>query len=380
MIRIAEITGILIFIALLIPSCNSNNQNKIITGESSGPTASIQPSLQSSSFDFATLYQHVRPSVVSVKSDTLNGVNIGTGFVFDAEGYIVTSYHVVQTEANLEVKFSSGEIVPASLVGKDEISDLAVLKLDYPPAELVPLILGSSEKVIVGETVAAFGNPFGLEGTITTGIVSGVKQGLRYFREILGSEGDLMGEIIVTDATINPGNSGGPLVNTTGEGIGIIRNIVTAGGKNQPAGIAFALPADIAKPIIESLVEQGTFAYPDLGFSAADQFTLEEIESLGLPVEDGIYITEVEPRGPAQEAGLIAGYNKSSRVGITPGGDVILAVDNKKLENYDQLMAYLIKNKKPGDVIQFTVLRGGEKLTIPLTIGIKEDTSSDDWQ
>ena len=182
MIRIAEITGILIFIALLIPSCNNNNQNKIITGESSGPTASIQPSLQSSSFDFATLYQHVRPSVVSVKSDTLNGVNIGTGFVFDEEGYIVTSYHVVQTEANLEVKFSSGEIVPASLVGKDEISDLAVLKLDYPPAELVPLILGSSEKVIVGETVAAFGNPFGLEGTITTGIVSGAKQGLRYLR------------------------------------------------------------------------------------------------------------------------------------------------------------------------------------------------------
>ena len=379
MTRVAEITGILIFIAILLPSCNKINQNITITGEPTILSTSEEPVLPADPIDFARLYRDVRPSVVTVKSGTLIGANIGTGFVLDGEGRIVTGYHVVKTGSNLEVKFSTGEIVPASLVGKDEISDLAVLKMEAPAGELIPLKLGISDRVMIGQTVAAIGNPYGLEGTMTTGIISGAGQGLRYFQEMLGGGGNLLGEIIVTDTPINPGNSGGPLINSTGEVIGIIRNVITTREKNQFSGIAFALPVDIAKPIIKSLVEQGYYVHPELGFSAADQLTLEEIESLELPVINGIYVTGIEPGGPAEDAGLIAASDESNAADLAPGGDLILAVDNTILEKYSQLMAYVIKEKQPGDVIKFTVLRGEQEIVIPLTIGIKKDTASDDW-
>jgi len=379
MTRVAEITGILIFIAILLPSCNKNSQNITITGEPIILSTSEEPVIPAAPIDLAKLYRDARPSIVSVKSDTLNGANIGTGFVLDKEGHIVTGYHVVKSESNLEVKFSTGEIAPASLVGKDEISDLAVLKLEAPVDELNPLKLGISDQVMIGQTVAVIGNPYGLEGTMTTGIISGAGQGLRYLQEMLGGGRDLLGEIIVTDTPINPGNSGGPLINTSGEVIGIIRNVITTRGKNQPSGIAFALPVDIAKPIIKSLVEQGDYVHPELGFSAVDQLTLEEIESLGLPVCNGIYVTGIESEGPAEDAGLIAGSDESNTADLPPGGDLILAVDNTILENYNQLMAYVIKDKQPGDVIKFTVLRGKREIVIPLTIGIKKESTSDDW-
>jgi len=379
MTRVAEITGILIFIAILLPSCNKNSQNITITGEPIILSTSEEPVIPAAPIDLAKLYRDARPSIVSVKSDTLNGANIGTGFVLDKEGHIVTGYHVVKSESNLEVKFSTGEIAPASLVGKDEISDLAVLKLEAPVDELNPLKLGISDQVMIGQTVAVIGNPYGLEGTMTTGIISGAGQGLRYLQEMLGGGRDLLGEIIVTDTPINPGNSGGPLINTSGEVIGIIRNVITTRGKNQPSGIAFALPVDIAKPIIKSLVEQGDYVHPELGFSAVDQLTLEEIESLGLPVYNGIYVTGIESGGPAEDAGLIAGSDESNTADLPPGGDLILAVDNTILDNYNQLMAYVIKDKHPGDVIKFTVLRGKREIVIPLTIGIKKESTSDDW-
>ncbi len=379
MTRVAEITGILIFIAILLPSCNKNSQNITITGEPIILSTSEEPVIPAAPIDLAKLYRDARPSIVSVKSDTLNGANIGTGFVLDKEGHIVTGYHVVKSESNLEVKFSTGEIAPASLVGKDEISDLAVLKLEAPVDELNPLKLGISDQVMIGQTVAVIGNPYGLEGTMTTGIISGAGQGLRYLQEMLGGGRDLLGEIIVTDTPINPGNSGGPLINTSGEVIGIIRNVITTRGKNQPSGIAFALPVDIAKPIIKSLVEQGDYVHPELGFSAVDQLTLEEIESLGLPVYNGIYVTGIESGGPAEDAGLIAGSDESNTADLPPGGDLILAVDNTILDNYNQLMAYVIKDKHPGDVIKFTVLRGKREIVIQLTIGIKKESTSDDW-
>lgn len=379
MSRVAEITGILIFIATLLPSCNKISQNITETGEPIILSASEEPLLPAAPVDFAKLYRDVRPSVVSVKSDTLNGANIGTGFVLDGEGHIVTGYHVVKTGSNLEVKFSTGEIGSASLVGKDELSDLAVLKLEAPAGELIPMKLGISDQAMIGQTVAAIGNPYGLEGTMTTGIISGMGQGLRYFLEMLGGGGDLLGEIIVTDTPVNPGSSGGPLINTSGEVIGIIKNVITTRGKNQPSGIAFALPVDIAKPIIKSLVEQGYYLHPELGFSAADQLTLEEVEFLRLPVYNGIYVTGIESGGPAEDAGLIAGSDERNTTDLPPGGDLILAVDNTILENYSQLMAYVIKDKQPGDVIKFTVLRGEQEIVIPLTIGIKKDTTSNDW-
>jgi S1-C subfamily serine protease len=379
MTRVVELTGVLIIISFFLPSCNIIHPITSTTSEPNGLPTSEESVPLISPIDFAKLYQDVQPSVVSVMSDTLNGVDIGTGFILDEEGHIVTSYHVVQTESDIKVKFSSGEIAPASLLGKDEESDLAVLKLEATVGELVPLNLGISDHVKTGQSVAAIGNPFGLEGTMTTGIISGANQDLRYFKEMLGSGGDFLGEIIVFDAPINPGNSGGPLINTSGEVIGIIRNVITATGKNQPAGVAFAMPIDIAKPIINSLVERGYYLHPDLGLSGVDQFTLEEVESLGLPVPDGVYITEVEAGGPAEDAGLVAGYNESGILEVPPGGDIILAVDNTELENYDQLIAYVIKNKQPGDIIQLTVLREDEEYVLPLVIGIAENNSSDDW-
>ena len=379
MTRVVELTGVLIFLSFLLPSCINSHPETTGTSEPGVLPAVDESNQLNSPIDFAKLYQDVRPSVVSVMSETFNGVEIGTGFVLDDEGHIATSYHVVQTESDIEVKFWSGEISSASLVGKDVRSDLAVLKLDSTGVELVPLEFGVSDNLKIGQSVAAIGDPFGLEGTMTTGIISGAGQGLRYFREVLGRGADFLGEIIVTDAPINPGNSGGPLIDASGEVIGIIKTVVTAKGNNQPAGIAFALPIDIAKPIINSLVENGDYSHPDLGFFAADQFTLEEVESLGLPFAYGIYITEITAGGPADDAGLVAGYNESGTTDLLPGGDIILAVDKMELENFDQLIAYVIKYKQPGDVIQFTVLREEEEFVVPLVIGIAEEKSSDDW-
>lgn len=329
--------------------------------------------------NFVQLYKQASSGVVSVMADDLDGFTISSGFFVDDQGHIVTSYHGVKTESGLIITTSSGEQIPANLIGKDADSDIAVLKVELPPERLFPLPLGDSDEVRVGQIVSAIGNPFGLESSMTTGIVSGIGQGFRYFRDMLGGKGVFPSEIILTDTAINPGNSGGPLINLNGEVIGINNHVVTSGNGRQNSGIAFALPIDLAKPVIEALIQKGVYQYPHMGLSSVDELSSREREALGLSDLSGIYITEVEPGGPAEQAGMIAGSIESNIPGLLIGGDLITAVDGHEVDRYDQLYAYLIKHTIPDETVILTVMREGEQMEFEVQIDSRPESKNEGW-
>ena len=330
---------------------------------------SFNSDLLSLQIDFLELYAQSRPGVVSVTSSELDGLSVSSGFFIDDVGHVVTSYHGVKTESDLAVTTLSGDMFPARMVGKDPDSDIAVLKVEIPAGNFVPLPLGVSDDLQVGQIVAAIGNPFGLQGSMTTGIVSGLGQGLRYFRETLGGHALFPGEIIMTDTTMNQGNSGGPLLNLNGEVVGINSTVITSGDDRLTTGVAFSLPIDIARPIINALIQNGIFKYPYLGFSSIDELNFQEKKTLGILEVNGIYITEIEPGGPAEKAGLRAGSMDSEVPNLSLGGDLITGIDGQSVNRYDQLYAYLIKHKQPGDEITLTVVRGNRHEDIKLQLG-----------
>lgn len=321
-----------------------------------------------------SLYERVIPGIVSIQVSTSAGGGQGTGFVFDEQGHIITNEHVIEGQTSMQVSFTSGFKAYATLVGVDIDSDIAVIKVDAPESELVPLALGDSYQVKVGQKVIAIGNPFGLSGTMTTGIISALGRTLPSNRETSGGGGFFSaGDLIQTDAAINPGNSGGPLFNLNGEVIGINRAIrtvsSTASGEPVNSGIGFAIAINIAKRVVPEIIENGKYDYPYMGISSISDLGLEEINALGLPQFTGAYVTSVVPGGPADEAGIRAG-TKDVGLGqnLLGGGDLIVAMDGVPIKNFDELLRYLINNKGPGDTLVLTVLRNGEKLDVTLTL------------
>jgi len=320
------------------------------------------------------LYQRVNPAIVYIEvlmehEGTIMPFATGSGFVIDTEGHIITNNHVVEEADDVRVTFSEGSVVDAQIVGQDQYSDLAVIKVNVPPERLVPLELGDSSTLQVGQRVVAIGNPFGLEGTMTIGIVSALGRTLP--TRMIESGGSFSNpEIVQTDASINPGNSGGPLLDMHGQVIGINTAIRSETGVNS--GIGFAVPVNTIKRIVPSLIEKGSYEYPYLGITADNRFTVAELAGpLGLPVAHGVLISEVTPGTAAARAGLRGGDREVEVMGITieAGGDIIVAIDGYELRDFDDLIAYLVRETEVDQRVILTIVRDGEEQEISVTLG-----------
>ena len=341
--------------------------------EQSGEQKPVTIDLNSQEDIFVTLYQSVDPGVVAIRVLTEEGEGLGSGFVIDKEGHIVTNYHVVQSADELEIDFPSGNKTRAEVLGTDPDSDIAVLKVDISPDELFPIPLGDSDKVQVGQIVVAIGNPRGLDSTMTTGIISAKGRTMSSLHQAPGGGAFTAGGIIQTDAAINPGNSGGPLLNLNGEVIGVNVAIKTTTfditGQPVNSGIGFAVPINIVKRVVPVLIEKGKYEYPYLGIRSLDEITLKQKEILGLPQASGVYIIQVSPDSPAEKAGLRGGTNDLNSLEPAKGGDLIIAIDNHPVRDFNDLVTYLVHNKKPGDAVTLTILRDNKQMDIDLTLG-----------
>jgi 2-alkenal reductase len=335
--------------------------------------------------DLAALYRNVDPGVVAIWTfgsvdgahETSVPLGQGTGFVIDTQGHIVTNQHVVADAEEIEVDFPSGDRAWAEVLGTDLDSDLAVLKVDVPADKLFPLPLGDSDQVQVGDTVIAIGNPFGLSGTMTSGIISAIGRTLDSERASPGGQPFSSGDILQTDAAINPGNSGGPLINLQGEVIGVNRAIrtesFTVSGDAANSGVGFAIPVNIIKRVVPSLIEEGHYDYPYLGISSLSQSTLNlnTLEQLELPADTvGIYVTCVTDGGPADQAGL-RGAGACENGDLLPGGDLIVAIDGHPLETFNDLISYLVSSTQVGQQIVIAVIRQGEEVELTLSVGAR---------
>jgi S1-C subfamily serine protease len=300
------------------------------------------------------------------------GVATGSGFLIDTEGHIVTNNHVVEGADKVEVKLgSSDKTYTAEVVGADPATDVALLKVDAPPDSLHPLALGDSAKVEVGEPVVAIGNPFGLDRTVTAGIVSAIQ------RQIQAPNGFSISHVIQTDAAINPGNSGGPLIDSAGRVIGINSQIQTGGGGNGNVGIGFAVPIDTAREVVTQIEAHGEVKHAYLGITGGS-ITPDLAKALKLPVEAGVLINEVVKGGPADEAGLEGGDTSATIEGASfrLGGDVITKIDGKKISGIEDVIN-AVNAGSPGDKMELTVDRGGKPKVITVTLGVRPDSAEE---
>jgi S1-C subfamily serine protease len=298
------------------------------------------------------------------------GTATGSGFVIDDEGHILTNNHVIEGASKVTVKLGDSEkTYDAEVVGTDPGTDVALLKVDAPKSEIHPLTLGHSSEAEVGDPVVAIGNPFGLDRTVTSGIVSALQ------RDIQAPNGFSISHVIQTDAAINPGNSGGPLINAEGAVIGINAQIATGGGGNGNVGIGFAIPIDTVRAEIEALKTKGEVEHAFIGISGGT-ITAELSKALNLPVEEGVIVQSVVKDGPADKAGIEAGGTEAQINGeqVRLGGDIITEVDGEKLKSMDELVE-IIQSHKPGDELKLTILRGGQEKTAGVTLGNQPDTS-----
>jgi S1-C subfamily serine protease len=321
------------------------------------------------------IYKRSGPGVVQITSTSDGGGRggqqaLGSGFVIDKDGHVVTNYHVVQGATEVEVRFSNDDTLKASIVGSDPSTDLALLKVDAAPSALTPLLLADSEQVQVGDAVVAIGNPFGLERTVTAGIVSALQ------RNVTAPNGFQIDHVIQTDAPINSGNSGGPLLDARGDVIGVNSQIQTGGSGNGNVGIGFAVPSNTVKSVVAQLLESGKVEHAYLGV-AARSVDPELAQALGLPVDAGLLIEEVTPGSGAAKAKLQGGDDQTVVAGESyrAGGDVIVAADGERVSTIDDLRR-VIAAHKPGDEIELKLYRGDEQRTVVVTLGLQPTSLS----
>ena len=318
----------------------------------------------------AEIAKRTTPSVIEITVSGNVGENAqgqpaqqaqGSGWVYDAEGHVITNQHVVEGASSVRVRLEDGESYPATVVGADPSTDLAVIKVDAPSDRLVPLELGDSDALEVGAGVVAIGSPFGLEGSVTSGIVSALH------REMRSPNGFSINDSIQTDAAINHGNSGGPLLDLEGKVVGVNAQIESDSGGND--GVGFAIPAATVATIATQLIENGSVEHAYLGV------TLQEIPADVADQLDGTAgaaVAEVRPGTPAQQAGLKAATGEKTVDG-TPyptGGDIVTAADGQEITTSDQLQK-AVDAKKPGDTMELTVVRDGKTRTVTVTLGTR---------
>jgi serine protease Do len=392
------LTGILIF-AMLLSGCGvtaaATTSNPITSSQAATPTAgptlpSAQPSdpsglLAQYQSTLENIYQQVSPSVVYILV-TLSGSSSssplgsstpqqasGSGFVWDMNGNIVTNNHVVAGATSVTVTFIDGTTVPATIVGTDPDSDLAVINVKVDKSILHPVQLANSETLKVGQVVIAIGNPFGLVGTMTSGIVSALG---RFLPTTSGSTGGYtIPDVIQTDAAINPGNSGGVLVDTNGMVVGVTNSIESS--TNSSAGVGFAIPSDIVNKVVPVLISTGTYQHPYLGISGTDM-NPEIAQAMNLPTDTlGALVVTVTPNSPASKAG-IQGSTKTVTIAgqqVQVGGDVIIDINGNPIKSFNDLVDYILVQTNVAQTITMTIIRNGSQTSVQLTLEARPSSS-----
>jgi len=419
--QIFSITSILIVSMLVLSACSgvsaalSKTANQIVAQAASATPTQAAPSSSSSTSGTTTttspaisggsellsayestlesIYTAVSPQVVNIMvlspASTSNNFQnfpfgnnnnnnqsqqlseaLGSGFVWDTKGDIVTNNHVVDGATKIEVTFSDGTTVPATIVGQDPYSDLAVIKVDVSANKLSPVTMADSTQVKVGEIAIAIGNPYGFEGSMTVGTVSGLGRDLPTSQtdQTTGASYSIP-DVIQTDASINPGNSGGVLVNDQGQVIGVTSALESASGSSS--GIGFAIPAEIVSKVVPSLISSGKYDHPYLGISGTTM-TPDIAQAMNLPTDTrGALVGQVTTGGPADKAGLKGSNTTVTINGVqgTVGGDVITAIDGHTITSMSDLIAYLAINTQVGQTVSLTILRNGQTQTVQLTLG-----------
>ncbi len=335
------------------------------------------------------IYKRVNPGVVHIRVVTMVDTSewfpdlpeheglpdqyqegTGSGFVIDKEGHIVTNNHVVADAEEVQVTFSNGTSVRARVIGADPDSDLAVIQVDVPDSELYPLSLGNSDDLEIGQRAIAIGNPYGLRGTLTVGIVSGLGRSLQLGREstVLGNRFTIP-ELVQTDAAINPGNSGGPLLDSLGQVIG-----VNTAYESDASGVGFAVPVSTVRRVVPKLIASGRYVYPWLGISGTD-LSLDLVEAMDLPVEQGAIVMSVTPDSPADRAGLRGSDETVEKSGLELqiGGDVIIAIDGQPVREFDDILVYVLNRTEVGQQVTVTIIRDGREQPVKVTLGERPD-------
>ena len=360
-------------------------------GESTKTTTVIQQSPLAGTQDTAAprsgltareIYKRDAPGVVNVRAQIVQpvdspfdpfgqgpqGVATGSGFVLDKSGHILTNAHVIEGASRVSVQFEDNKTVEAKVEGKDTSTDIALLKVDKKGLDLKPLELGNSKTVQVGDPTIAIGNPFGLDRTLTTGVVSALQ------RKISAPNGYSISNVIQTDAAINPGNSGGPLIDATGRVIGINSQIATGGSGGGNVGIGFAVPINTAKQIVPQLKDSGSVKRAYLGITG--QTIDRTLDRLNLSTTSGVLVQTVQAGSPAAKAGLRGGDASATLDGseLRLGGDVIKKIDGKDIKTMDQVIS-IVGAKKPGDTVTVEYLRGGKTKTAQVKLAQRPSES-----
>ena len=367
----AVLSVIVVFLAATMMACQFTGLVAPVTAPTptiSAPLPAAQPvNLADEQDKLVSIYQTVSPGVVIVKASA----TLGSGWVYSNDGYIVTNQHVVGTEKKVEVDFPTGVKVYGNVVGTDPNTDLAVIKVDLPADQLHPLAIGDSDTLRVGQIVVAIGDPLFLNASMTSGIISAL--GRSQASSVQAASGGFFttGDIIQTDALLNHGNSGGPLLNLDGQVVGVNWAMAIDESSGLPSGIGYSISINTVKRVVPELIQKGRFDYPYLGITSQDDLPLDVITMLGLKSTTGVYISDVTPGGPADKAGLHGATQTTSNPQYKSGGDLVIAVDGQPVQVLDDLMRYVIVHKSPGDTITLTVLRGDQKLDLPLTLGVR---------
>ena len=304
------------------------------------------------------IYDQIKCSVVLIQTE----IGLGSGFVYDSEGRIVTNYHVIEDANTIQVTFLDGNITDADIVGEDPYSDLTVIEVSPDITKLCPVVLGNSSELIVGEPVAAIGNPFGLSDTITAGIVSALG------RDLEAPDQYRIVDVIQVDAAINPGNSGGPLVNFEGQVVGVNTAIISSSGTF--AGVGFAIPSDTVRRQLPDLIATGQYKHPWVGIAGVD-VNLAISQYIDLEKPQGFLVTDVISDSPADDAGLRGGNQTVVIDGgeLKIGGDVIVGIDGLNVRTLNDLVVYTERNKHPGDTVSLTIIRDNQEITKSLILG-----------
>lgn len=358
----AVIVAVIFAVLFIAPPESIKPEISVTNGHSLNSVGEITP-LKTSNLSLIEIFEKSEPGVVRVNvqrvetSDSVGGV--GSGFVFDKKGHIITNAHVVNDAKKTIVTFLDGRSYNAEIIGVDKFTDIAVIKVNADLKLLSPLLIGDSSNLKVGEPIAAIGNPFGLSGSMTAGIVS------QLGRLLPSGLGYSIPDVIQTDAAINPGNSGGPLLNMRGEMVGINTAIQSATG--EFTGVGFAVPSQTVAKIVPTLIEKGEYRHPWIGIQGQD-IDPDLANVLGLKDAKGLLVVSVIDDSPAQKAGLIGSERSIEGTRYIVGGDIILAVDGIEVRQIDDILIHLQRAKSVGDDLVLEILRDGRTTNITVTL------------